>query len=84
MSGVIWEDPPTQRSRKGRWSQFAEELRANPNRWARLPLPEDHKPNGGTSAGIKQGRYVDFRPVGHFDATFRSNATYVRYVGGPS
>lgn len=38
MDIVDWEDPPAEspRSRRHPWAQWAEALRSNPQRWARL------------------------------------------------
>ena len=81
MSGVVWEDPPFVRSAKASYGDFADELRQNPKRWARLPTDENRKANGGDANAIKTGRFTAFRPAGHFEATFRQGVTYVRYVG---
>lgn len=77
MSVILrWEDPPPPRrgfGDRGRWAEnadlraIADELRANPGRWAVVA----EAANPGSATHIRTGHYVAFRPVGHFEATLR-------------
>lgn len=83
---IVWEDPPE--SNKGGGvrrvlSEFADELRKNPNRWARYPTDGRGK---SIATRIRQGRSSVFTPKGSFEAVTREVdgklVIFVRYVGG--
>lgn len=89
-SVIRWEDPPpSKRSLRkqdgsSRYADVAEELRANPGRWA---VVLDGLSGSGSSLAtqIRMGYTVCFCPAGDFDATIRQTGgravVYARYVG---
>ncbi|WP_143194335.1 hypothetical protein [Micromonospora sp. CB01531] len=64
---------------------MANELRANPGRWA--VAYDDVTPNVASrrAGDIRNGLLASFRPAGAFEATTRATAgrarVYVRYIG---
>lgn len=86
---IRWEEP-TPRKRPGPagqgWSRYAglaEELRANPGRWALVAERTDG--NHGLATHIRSGQMQCFTPTGDFDAASRCvdgiTRVYARYVG---
>lgn len=77
------QPPPSNRGNERLYVWFAKQLRANPGRWARLPLAN----KAGISTAIGQGKMSAFRPAGHFEAVYRKDLdsddkwNYVRYIG---
>lgn len=85
---IIFEEParvwrsgqPTERARITDW---CDELRAHPDRWARYPTPV----LSTVATFIKRGQYTGIT-AGDFEATTRTAADthrrwlFVRYVGG--
>lgn len=90
MSEIRWEEPPTRRAgRMGdKYSEVAEALRANPNKWAVVQTFPLGRQAGSLAFNIRSGLVKAFRPVGAFEATARKNgdetSVYARYVGGAS
>lgn len=77
--GVVWEDLPNRKTKHG-WGEIAEELRANPGVWARVPtVPEGH--TATYCVYVKSARLRAFAPAGSFEAVTRNKTMYVRYVG---
>lgn len=66
-----WKDPAPKR-----WEGIAEELRANPNRWAVIEVPS---PSYLTH--IKKGKLKAFRPAGAFQLRMSKGETFIRYTG---
>lgn len=84
MSAVVWEDPPPSLSGAGNTAAiraFAEELRANPGKWARYPsLPKGS--GSPTRDRIVKGHWVGgsgFEAVGR--KVDGQTVIYVRFVG---
>jgi hypothetical protein len=83
---VEWQEPPPSHSGRTPWSSWgpvAEELRANPGKWAYLG-----RYTAGASGSISSGAVHAFRPKGSFqavsrnyDSQDRSCDVYARYVG---
>ena len=97
MSGVIrWEEPPPRRggrkakvpARSAQWEAVSAALREAPQRWAVVAESDDFRLVGGYPCMIRDGRLAAFRPVGAFEAAYRSVGTshrvYARYVGEAS
>lgn len=63
---VIWEEPPPsgRASSSGKWRWFADELRANPGRWARFP---------GVGLPDKKGYWTGY------EFAKRGKVTYARF-----
>lgn len=95
MSIIRWEDPPDSRKGKAggrgfvrnpRWQAVADQLRANPGRWAVVAEGE----NAGISGHIRRGKYAAMQPAGSFEAQCVGGGgsfptVYARYVGaGPT
>lgn len=75
-----WSDPPS-----GKWSTEAEELRANPGRWALIKLSTDRKSGPHRMAFlIKSGGLSAFTPKGAFEALVQGGQIYARFVGANS
>lgn len=85
---IRWEEPPPTNRPPGasssRYEALAEELRAQPGRWA-VVYDGPVKSFTGLGNHIRQGAVRCFAPAGDFDATSRSSAgrirVYARYVG---
>jgi hypothetical protein len=86
---IRWEEPPAAK-RSGPagqgWSKYAalaEELRANPGRWALVA--ERAGTDGALATHIRSGQMQCFTPTGDFDAAARRvgriTRIYARYVG---
>lgn len=77
------EPPPSNRGSERLYVWFANQLRANPGKWARLPLPN----KAGISTIIGNGKMSAFRPAGHFECVYRKELdsddkyNYIRYIG---
>jgi hypothetical protein len=90
---IRWEDPkPSMQpvETKTRWSRYqavADELRAQPGRWAVIDIFLGPK-RTALAAHIRRGAIVCFTPAGDFDAVSRqvygSTVIYARYVGDES
>lgn len=86
MSEIEWAEPPTAPNEPGRWTAVADELRANPGRWAKIKVDAS---DTTLAHRIKHGAVVGFRPAGAFEARSVSWASdgkrrfdiYARYVG---
>lgn len=65
--GPVWADPPPVLGEPV-WSELANELRANPGRWALL----GEQLARSAAYHIQQGRYAAFRPAGAFEARVRN------------
>jgi hypothetical protein len=87
---IRWEDPPPSRSSipgrartPGRFTVVAEQLRANPGRWA--VISESDGPQRGVAYHIRSGAIECFTPRGDFDAVTRRvngrSLVYARYLG---
>lgn len=94
MTGVIrWERPPPTQARNGgrpadsyssRYAAIADELRANPGRWAVIDeFTGNH--NRGLATKIRLGSMLCFTPAGDFESVSRRSdgvvLTYARYLG---
>lgn len=87
-----WEDPkPSQRHREShprvsRFNAIADELRANPLRWAVI-AEFPGRSRTALSTHVRIGAISCFTPAGDFDAVARQvndhTAIYARYVGDP-
>lgn len=87
---IRWEDPkpstlkPRTRKPSSRYAGLAEQLRANPGRWA---VVLEGRTGSGTALAthIRMGHMMCFTPAGDFDATIRQSfghaVVYARYVG---
>lgn len=80
---IEWEDPPAGRRRED-FTAFANELRANPGRWAKWPkLYRNSTSIGAIRKNIADG--TERAPVGfrdaYWDAVVRNSVLYVRYLG---
>lgn len=83
-----WEEPPPAKrgavTSSSRFDALAEELRAQPGRWAVI-YDGTTKSFSGMAHHIRQGAIRCFAPAGDFDATYRASAdgvrVYARYVG---
>lgn len=90
MTSVQWEEPPKPNGGPRANQQlldFANELRANPGRWALYPtVPSSDSATSSNAANIRRGTLAAFRPPGAFEAVARTaggiRQIYVRYVGG--
>jgi hypothetical protein len=77
------EPPPSNRGNDRLYHWFANQLKANPGKWAKLPLPN----KAGISTNIARGRMPAFRPAGHFECVYRAEIdstdkwNFVRYIG---
>lgn len=88
---IRWEQPPAQRSgttRRGpasRYTKLAEQLRANPGRWAVIVETTKHG-QSSLATQIRMGGIACFTPCGDFDArairTDGITTIYACYVGG--
>lgn len=88
MTEINWQEPPSDGrigNNKGKHIEFAEQLRANPGRWA--VMGEDL--SCSTTTMINRGIILGFAPAGAFEAVTRGvvknrGTIYVRYVGDRS
>ncbi|MEV6070287.1 hypothetical protein AB0L82_27395 [Nocardia sp. NPDC052001] len=72
--------PPVTRARERANREFAEELRANPGRWARYPWPTRYPHS--TKHRIRHGRAAAFGSG--FEAEVRGGVVLVRFNPGPA
>jgi hypothetical protein len=88
---VRWEEPPPPKTRTrptseghSRYAPIAEQLRANPGRWA---VVLEGRRGAGTALAthIRMGHMKCFTPAGDFEATMRAvngrGLVYARYLG---
>ncbi|WP_328856870.1 hypothetical protein OG579_16880 [Williamsia herbipolensis] len=77
--------PPKLRGRGAKHQAFADELRAHPDRWARLPwLPANHPTARALANRIRRGEFIAYRGSdGVFDAYARDGAVLVRFRPNP-
>lgn len=68
---LTWKEPPPKR-----WDSVAEELRANPGRWAVVELP-----GVAYTSHIKRGTLKAFRPAGAFEVRSHKGEFFIRYKG---
>lgn len=88
---IVWEDPPPAlvrtQGRSGKYTAFAEALRANPEKWALLAAGEGEdrteKGSKGTAQNIRRGTMKDFKPKGAFEAVAEGGKIWARFVGEP-
>ena len=83
MSEIEWADPPTNGRSSQDWAEVAFQLRANPQRWAKV---RSAAKSPTTATQIKQGVLSAFRPAGAFESrTARAEGgrwdIYARFVG---
>lgn len=89
-SVIRWETPPPAKHRVGQkdghssYAELADELRANPGRWA---LVADRPgSNTGLATHIRTGSIQCFTPAGDFEAESRRvdgrSLVYARFLGG--
>lgn len=79
------ELPALGKRQRGKYVWFAEELRSNPDRWAKFPESYETKPRQAAYTRahlIRSGKLLGFGPAGQFEAEVRNQVVYVRYVGG--
>lgn len=88
---VEWVDPPENAAGTPRthvWFKVAEELRRNPERWAKISTRTTRNAAGAFAfLRVKRGTGA-FAPMGSFEAVTRANSSgsfdvYARYVGEP-
>lgn len=83
------EPPPRKRSTSGKWAPVAEQLKANPGKWAKV---QTGSTSGGSFASmVRHAKTAAFAPAGAFEAVTRSAGKddrgrdladlYVRFVG---
>jgi len=78
------EPPPSNRGNDRLYHWFANQLKANPGKWAKLPLPPN---KAGLRTLIERGKFLAFRPAGSFECVYRKELegddrwNFVRYVG---
>lgn len=87
---IRWEEPPPSarggagREPSRRFVAIADQLRANPGRWALIQETEQHG-KSGLATHIRLGAIVAFAPCGDFDAVTRRvgdvTRVYARYLG---
>lgn len=88
---IKWEEPPGRHRSSGRlnWTPVADELRANPGRWALVHEAQtadaDVRTSRGVASGIKTAALTAFRPAQSFEAVSRMHGNrcyvYARFVG---
>jgi hypothetical protein len=85
---VRWESPPPAKGKgstepSSAFADIADELRANPGRWA--VVKEQPGRYSGLATHIRMGQMICFTPSGDFEATTRRlgerTVVYARYVG---
>lgn len=77
-----WQDPPNDQRRSVDYTKIAKSLREHPNRWALIL----EGTNASVTTHINKGRYRDFTPAGHYEATSRRDEAgtvriWARYIG---
>lgn len=86
MTRMTWEEPPRSPRLEGmqRLRSIADELRANPGRWAVVYDGVTPQVASRRAGDIRIGSLGAFRPAGAFEATTRATAgqcrVYARYV----
>lgn len=72
-ANLVWENPPERNRRTGKYADFAQALRENPDRWAVIAtFPADQKKRGwALSNTINSGKLIDF-PAREFQALCRT------------
>lgn len=81
-SGIefVTELPEAEKSsRRGQLHDFADEVRKNPGRWARLE--RDTKAKASALASRITHDRVMALPASDFEATYRGTSTYVKFGG---
>lgn len=86
MTEPTWEDAPDTATRPGRraggkFGDFANSLRANPGKTARLadfPTPAAARNIAGQ---IERGKRKGFEPAGAFEASVSGTVVWVKFVG---
>jgi len=83
LSIIAWEDPPSNRRRKGRdWSPVAADLKAHPGKWARI---FEGKASRSLAGNISMGVLKAFQPKNSFQGAARQHdgevTIWARYVG---
>lgn len=90
MSAVIdWQEPPADvlkrrphKTTESRHAPLAEELRAEPGRWALIYDGPSVGKASGLATHIRLGQILAFTPTGDFDAVSCRGRAWARYVGG--
>lgn len=82
MSEIKWQEPPADARGRDKWGPVADELRAQPGRWALVA----EGVSASMSTAFKRGRIIAFQPAGSFEAVTRNVVDgradiYARYVG---
>lgn len=77
-AGLVWEEPPTQKGRPGKYATIAAALKERPGKWAVLrTYPSEHAKRGwGFANTIREGKLIDFRDG--FEAAARTVDGQVR------
>jgi hypothetical protein len=87
---IRWEEPPPGRSngggkRESYLAPLADELRANPGRWALVHIGDSSGQATGMATHIARGQVLAFAPAGDFDAVSRRvdgrHRVYAVYLG---
>lgn len=71
-----WQDPPERNTRYD-WQAIAEQLRQNPQRWAKVETKSTTY-----STLIQRGQVKAFRPAGAYETRTSKGALFIRFVGG--
>jgi hypothetical protein len=90
---IRWEEPPPPAGngagrvpgmRPSQYNTIADQLRANPGRWAVVEEIQRQR-NNGLATKIAMGHMLCFTPAGDFEAVTRQGGgvvrTYARYLG---
>jgi hypothetical protein len=74
-----WEDPPIGQGTRYDWQAIAEQLRQNPQRWAKIEVKSTTY-----ATLIPRGQVMAFRPAGAYEARTSKGSLFIRYIGEQS
>lgn len=88
MTDLVFRDPPPPKKVRRNWSDIAEQLKANPGRWALITSAPKRTSIAMITTRIQRNTYGPFSPVGAFEAVSRESLdepgrfeVFARYVG---
>jgi hypothetical protein len=77
---VGWEEPPPAARANGVYGAIVEELKENPDIWARLDDRSSEAAAQAFASSVRNGHVAGFRG-GRFDARHAGPSVWVRYLG---
>ena len=88
MTALEFRDPPPPKKARRNWQKIADQLKANPGRWAVVASGPRRSSVANIASRINRNEYGVFSPVGAYEAVVRESEktpgrfeAYAQFVG---